>query len=190
MANNPTPMSSKERLELALWSIERLDNLRASASNRAAMVISADAILLAGTTFLIDKGISAYKFVDTQAIIYIICALLALILVLLSVIYASNTIVFVWRSTKNAVGVKDLPKSLFFHPSDTVATFKDFGKFEKTFKSSTTDDMLKSALGELMQITLAHHKRYKSLRTSIRLLLVAVIPFMVCLLLLIIDFFR
>lgn len=190
MASTRSPRGSKEKLEQALWFIERLDKLRASAASRAAMVISADAILLAGITFLIDKGLSNNPIVDVTSILYLISAAISLILVVFSVVYAANTIVFVWRRTRNAVGVEDLPESSFFHPSDIVDRYKNYAKFEKVFLSSTMNDMVRGALGELMLITYSHHKRYKNLRASLRFLLVAIIPFLFCLALLILNFLR
>lgn len=188
MEDNPNSMSKKEKLELALWLIERHDNLRATVSNRAAMVISADAILLASATFLIDRGISVYTVVDLPTTIYLVSSFAAIVLVLFSIFYASNSIVFVWRPTVRSIGIKDLPKALFFYPSDTVNALDEFEKFENEFQGSTTDDMLKRALSELMHIIYAHHKRYKSLRRSIRLFLITIFPLIVCLLLLIMNY--
>jgi hypothetical protein len=51
-----------EQLELAYWLIERYDNLRSTVANRAAIIVSADAVFLAAVTFLLDKVSSGSQY--------------------------------------------------------------------------------------------------------------------------------
>jgi hypothetical protein len=57
--------SDKERFELILWNIETLDSRRTSVANRAAIVLSADALLLAAATFLLDKTLTSIAQYNT-----------------------------------------------------------------------------------------------------------------------------
>jgi hypothetical protein len=55
MKNIQSSKTIDEQLQLAFQLIQRYDHLLDPLENRAATIISADALLLAGTTFLIDK---------------------------------------------------------------------------------------------------------------------------------------
>lgn len=175
----PTVMTINEKLEFACRLVERYDALLSSLENRTATVISADALLLAGTTFLIDKLFSqAYQYPLSKQIFISVCIGLALVMLALSIVFAASGIANVWRTTRRIVG-GDLPQpSLFFHSSDTVKALKGFSQFEESFASSSKEQMLGYALGELWLITNLNVRRYRLFQRAVRLLLVSIIPFL------------
>ncbi len=188
MANGQlVAMSDDEQLELACWLIERHDHLRASTATRAAIVVSADAILFAGAVFLLDKYLSSVtQYHQFGRVVFTVGIGANLTLLALSVVLAANAIAFAWKKTRTTVNISNLPPLLFFHPSDTMKAFndKEFGRFRQHFRAATKEQMVTYALGELLQITIAHNMRYRAFRWSIRLLFAATIPMSICILML------
>jgi hypothetical protein len=180
-------MSDDEQLELVCWLIERHDHLRASTASRAAIVVSADAILCAGAVFLLDQYLSSgTQYDEFGRVVFTVGIGANLALLALSIALAANAVAFVWKKTRTAVGIRNLPPLLFFHPSDTVKAFKgdEFGRFRQEFRAATKEQVVTYALGELMQITIAHNMRYRAFRWSIRLLFAATVPMSICILIL------
>jgi hypothetical protein len=177
-----------ERFELAFRLIERYDHHLDSLESRAATIISADALLLAGTTFLIDKVFSqASQFLLNKLVFIGISIGIALVALAFSIVYAATTIANVWRTTRKIVG-GNLPKpSLFFRSSDTVKEFEEFSDFKKHFQSSSKEEMLAYAVGELWLITNLSIRRQKNFERAARLLLFSVIPFLTAYALLIVQ---
>ena len=181
MENEPyTPTTVDEKFELTCRLIERYDNLLTSLESRTATVISADALLLAGTTFLVDKILSqAYQYPLSKQIFISISIGLALVALALSIAYAASGIVNVRRTTREIVG-GDLPQpSLFFRASDTVKVRKGFPHFEDSFMSSSKEQLLTYALSELWLITNLNVRRYRPFQRAVQLLLFSVVPFLV-----------
>jgi hypothetical protein len=180
MGELSTPMTIDERFELVCRLIDRYDNLLTSIESRAAIVVSADALLLTGATFLIDKVLSyASQYSLTKQVFLGANISLTLLTLTLSLIYAITGIVTVWRSSRAITG-RDTPRpNLFFRSGDTAEFFKGFTDFENNFRSSTKEQMLTYALGELWLITNLNVHRYQSLRRAIRLLLISIFPFLV-----------
>lgn len=175
----PTAMSVDDKFELACRLVERYDSLLSSLENRTATVISADALLLAGTTFLMDKVLSqAHQYPLSKQIVIGVCIGLALIMLVLSIVYAASGIANIWKTTRKIVG-GDLPQpSLYFHSSDTVRVLNGFSQFEESFKSSSKEQMLAYALAELWLITNLNVRRYGRFQRAVRLLLFSVVPFL------------
>lgn len=174
-----TPMTVDEELELVCRLVERYDDLLTSLESRTATVISADALLLAGTTFLVDKVLSqVYQYPLSQQILIGASIGLALVALALSIAYAVSGIANVWKTTRGQIG-GDLPQpSLFFRSSDTVKALKGFSHFEDSFRSSSKEQMLTYALGELWLITNLNVRRYRFFQRAVRLLLFSVVPFL------------
>lgn len=180
MKTKPSPTTVDEKIELAIRLIERNDNLLSSLESRAATVVSADALLLAGTTFLLDKIWSqASQYASIKQIALGISIGLALIALALSIVYATTSIANVWRTTRKIVGGNLPQPSLFFRPRDTANEFKDFSQFEKHFQASSKEQMLNYALNELWLVENLNIRRYKNFQRAVRLLLFSVVPFLV-----------
>jgi hypothetical protein len=180
MKNKSSQTTIDEQIELAIRLIEKYDHLLSSLESRAATVVSADALLLAGTTFLLDKVWSqASQFSSIKQIGIAVSIGLALVTLALSIVYATTSIANIWRTTRKIVGGNLPPPSLFFRPSDTVNHFKEFSQFEKHFQSSTKEQTLTYALSELWLVSNLNIRRYKSFQRAVRLLLFSVVPFLI-----------
>jgi len=190
MAAAKTKMGDDEMLDLVCWLIDRYDNLRSAVANRAAMVVSGDAIFLAGVTFLLDSVLSAgVQFSQMTRIVLILSIGANLTLLALSIVYATNATVIVWKTSRATLSLRDLPQLLFFHPRDSANSFDSIERFEDKFKATTKKRMLHYALGELLLITKALHSRYEILRKAMRLLLISIAPFLIAVILLFSSFF-
>ena len=167
-------------MELACWLIERYDGLRASVASRASIIVSADALLLTGMTFLLGDALSAlsqYSSFVKMVLFASICS--GFILISLSAVHATNAIAFVWRRTKKSVDFSIPPRPLFFAARDTSESFDDIEDFEQAFKNTSEESMLHYALAELLLIAKIHQKRYKNFRRSMQLLTVALMVFLI-----------
>lgn len=175
-----TPMTVDGKFEIACRLIERYDGLLTSLEGRTATVISADALLLAGTTFLVDKVLAqAYLYPLPKQIAIGVSIGVALVALALSIAFATTGIANVWRTTRKIVG-GDLPQpSLFFRPSDTVKALNGFSRFEESFRSSSKEQILTYALSELWLVTNLNVRRYRPFQRAVQLLLLSVVPFLV-----------
>lgn len=179
MKNKLPSTTVDEQFELAFRLIERYDRLLDSLESRAATVISANALLLAGTTFLVDKVLlQANQFSLIKQIFIGISLGLALISLALSIVYAATSIANVWRTTRKIVGGNLPQPSLFFRSSDTLNELKDFSHFKNYFQSSSKEQILTYALIELWLITNLSIRRQKTFQQAVRLLLFSIIPFL------------
>jgi len=172
-------MNDKEKLDLACWLNDRYDNLRESVSNRAAIVVSADAILLAGITFLLDKileNINQYNKIEQ--ILLASSVSITFIILTLSIVFAASGIVEIKKTNLKKLNY-DLSPSLFFYAYHTLDQFKNASSFEKRFLDSTTKDLLTYALGNLWLMENLFKHLYKNFLFSIKLLLVSIIPFLI-----------
>lgn len=173
-----TVVSAKEKLELVCWLTKRQDDLRVSIANRAVIVVSADALLLAGVTFLLDKALSGgslYSYLEKLVLIFSISA--TVILLAFSLVYATTGVASVWKSSRKRFG-SGMPQRLFFHAFDTIEALKSFSSFEKSFEASTVEEMLTYALADLWSMENQYRHRYQMLTRAIRLLLFSIIPFL------------
>jgi hypothetical protein len=172
-------MYDNEDLELVRWLIDRFDNVRESIATRAAIVLSADAILLAGTMFLLgsvfsDKG----QYQTTEQIVLALSITITMFVLSLSIFYATTGVLTVWKTSRELYGA-DMPPRLFFHARDTVETFRGFEHFQEHFRSVKKEEMTLYALGELWTVTSTFHRRYQYLRKAIKFLLVSMVPFLI-----------
>jgi hypothetical protein len=156
-------INDDEKFELILWLIERYDNLRASTSNRAAIVLSADTLLLAGSTFLLDKILSSGTF--SNAILKVLLALgggITVAFLVLSIYFSVNAVVSPWKTSRDLFG--DIPNRFLFQQRDTVKAFKKFKDFENKFNNTSKHQIMDYALAELWTGINQHFYRYQTLR--------------------------
>lgn len=185
-------LNDKERFELILWNLEMLDTRRTSIANRAAIVLSADALLLAATTFLLDKIFSnIIQYSSWEKTVLALCVGSSMLLLVLSIGFATSGIANVWKTSRKMLGksASNMPKRLFFHPTDTVITFKDYASFEQSFNTTNKEQMGIFALGEFWTSVNQHYSRYQTLRWTIRLLIFSIIPFLIAVTIIISKFF-
>ena len=173
----------KERFATLTWLIDRYDVLRVAISRRAAIVLSADAILVTATIFIFGKFTSGFadhanmsgneKFL---VLLIIVLALTSIGLLLLSLLMATYSIVNVWATSHEMLG-EGTPDMIFFHARDTFEKFSNFKSFKEKLDSSTDEDFLSYAEAELWRVTVATYYRHGDLKKAIQYLFFATFPF-------------
>jgi len=173
----------KERFATLTWLIDRYDVLRVAISRRAAIVLSADAILVTATIFIFGKFAGGFadhpnmggneKFL---VILIILLSLTSIGLLLLSLLMATYSIVNVWATSHEMLG-EETPDMIFFHARDTFEKLENFKSFKQKLDSSTDEDFLTYAEAELWRVTVATYYRHGDLKKAIRYLFFATFPF-------------
>lgn len=157
----------REKLALAQWLLEVYDN--SEFSNRAAIVLSANAILFASVTFITD---ASKLFDSSKKPLLSGIMLLTLLLLSSSMALASLVIVNIGKQRHLALGIKSGTRPIF-HFVDTIETFKDLSHFQAHFKECSTEDLLDYSLSELWIRIHGREQRYNFVRYSIQLSLSA-----------------
>jgi hypothetical protein len=178
MRRSTEEVSNEERLliETARWHTLRYDGLRASLTNRASFMVSANAVLIAGTSFLFSwfyqRSIYGGK---SSAIIVSLGLLVSLIFSLLSIRRASQALISntSWRKLYGA----DPPLSLFYQHSDTIKAVPGYTEFAEAFKSQTLSHEAECAIVNLWLILRTHAYRYRFLRSATNEFQIAVLAF-------------
>ena len=161
-----------ELLEMAKWHIARCDGLRQALSSRAAVILSADALIAGGIAVLLSrtneippsKGSSPYLVVGAQALL-----LVSVITTFMSVLYALRSLdnKYAWRLSSTS---RRSPDSPAFNHGDTLRMYHSFTEFQQAQLSITFSEMLKHANTELWFVIRSHRYRYIQLRKSTRYL--------------------
>jgi len=162
-------MEENERIEVLKWLITRSDSLRSSYSNRAALILSADAIILAIFVFLLEKTLSQATGVLGFSII--VLSLLALACMSVSLVLAITASASIWGS-RRATGFRGEAR-IFLSPPETFEELKDFESFKERFKSMSNDGFITSGCAELWVDLRLQQLRYNRLKKSIQFILVA-----------------
>jgi hypothetical protein len=185
-------MDEKEveaKLSKLTWLIDRYDVLRVAISRRAAIVLSADAILVTATIFIFGKfagGIAEGTTTITSnerilILIIIVLSLTSIALLLLSLLMATYSIINVW-STSQEIHGEGAPDMIFFHARDTYEKLENFPSFKNRLDTTTDEEFLTYAEAELWRVTVATYYRHGDLKKSIRYLFFAIFPFFLTLL--------
>ena len=169
--------------ELLRWHIDRYDRLRASTASRAAIVLSAAAILSAGNAVILSKLLPPPGSRGNGVTLALVAlTVVGAVLIIASLIQASN--VLLTRKQTRVVFDADgtLPLSLLFNGSDTVRQAKTFGDFQSILRDQQYDDIVTAAEVELWVCIQQHRKRYGQLRRCTRTLQFAGLAFLAVLL--------
>ncbi len=175
----------KERLSMLTWMIDRYDVLRVAISRRAAIVLSADAILVTATIFLFGQYHGSYLkgpeiLADSEqkmSAAFIIFSVVTIACLCLSILSATSSIVNVWAKSSDMPGGAT-PQIYFFHARDTYEDFKNFKSFQETIQKSTNKDFLDHAEAELWRVIVATYVRHNDLKKAIVYLYWAIFPFL------------
>lgn len=165
-----------EKKHNVFWLIERIDAIRMATENRAAIVLSAGAILMAGIAFLFDKALISPTMTTMSScarITLVSCLILALLFLLISVVYATVAIVNIFTTSRRMLKNR-IPSRVFFHSFDTQYVYPDFESFKTGYLSINEQDFFEAALAHLWSSYALYVKRYLALRMSIRCLLLSV----------------
>jgi len=162
-------MTDAERLDLLRFHITRQDGLRASIQNRAAVLLSAGAVVLAATSVLYAQDIRGV-FHSNRLLLCVVTALLIGIL--------SLTIGSVWNALSAMVSVRssrglfsDIPSRGVYAPSDVVRIFATYGEFHDDLVDYRIADDARSAEVQLWVDLQIYMRRYRHLRREATLLL-------------------
>jgi hypothetical protein len=164
----------------AKWVIDRLDRWRSSIATRCALVVSADALLLAGYTFLLDKAI-ARNWMDLPRLPHWSFGFMTaagMLCLLASLFNATTGIANVWRPSRVMLG-PELPDRMFLHPSEIVVKYATMGEMVARFREASDNDVDGAIWAEVWSLAQMHHRRYQRLRRAIALM-VAALPIYFC----------
>jgi hypothetical protein len=171
----PAPSRSlNEQLERTHWHILRSDSLRASVASRAGILLSTNALVIAGIALAL--GLKTHK----PATIVTILAIAALGCVAISVMNASVAVVTVRRWPRQFPKHKEQaghigPPYCFAEIDSSTSTFEDF---KQRMANQPADQLLEDALAELWRCGVLHGYRYAKLRIALRWLLTALCLFL------------
>ena len=182
----PSPaLSDDDRLAVLKWHIERYDRLRISTASRAAVVLSAGAILSAGNALLLGQilGDAVDWLISWQLLVLTVAALASAGLVVSSLIRATNVLLTTRGSRATFAALSDPPPSLIFNGADTIAHLTTFADFRKALETQGPQAIADAAEVELWVCIHQHRHRYAQLRAAVRLLRYAALAFFVVLVL-------
>jgi hypothetical protein len=165
-----------DRWAVLSWLIDRYDNSRSAIAARAAIVLSANALLLGASGFLASSLQSAN--LDTPHPAVAVRALLgaASIFFVASVILAALTLANVWRSSKRvAWGGRELGSAL--HAGDSARLTGDYDRFHKWIMNLADAELHEEATKEAWRCMRLHQARYRKLRWSLKVLMFGFAPF-------------
>ena len=172
-------MEAKDQIDLLKWLVARSDSMRATYSNRAAMILSADAIILAAIAFLLDKSITT----TTQPWHYSlkIFAFASLVLMTISFVLALTASIAYRhsRATAHFTG----PSRVFLNTRETFdpKVCPDFATFKTKFDALTEASFIESACAELWVDLRLQQIRYGRLKKSVLFILGAFLSLVVAL---------
>lgn len=159
--------------------IDRSDTLRASYSQRASLILSADAIVLGTIVIIVDKYLSK----GTDVLKY--CVIVSLVLMVGSFVLAFRAAANFRRSRKSTKYTG--PKRLFLNPSESAQGCASYKKFAERFSSLASHEFLDIATGELWVAHRLQVTRYSSLKTSMSLLFGAFLALIVALVIILLS---
>lgn len=160
------------------WMLGRYDNWRASIASRCSIVLSADAILLAGQSFLIDNILDHDIKLDSSLVIILSSAIIvSMILTVLSLLYSTVGIANVFKTSRQMMSSKS-PDRYLFHPSDVLRNVDNFEDFYNQYSAANTEEIEKAVWSEIWSLISMHHMRYQRLRKAIKFLVIS-LPFYV-----------
>ena len=153
------PLDEDRLIEIVRWHIVRADGQRSGLWTRAAAVLSADALVIAGTAILVSAGNDVKWW-------RLLTAALPLVAAMISVYEACNIVggISNWKDTFTG---KDSPVPLFYSLPDTVKELTTYEKFRGAIANRSAASELDDAASELWRLSVLHITRLHQLRRSI-----------------------
>ncbi|HEU4350190.1 MAG TPA: hypothetical protein VFR35_20615 [Actinoplanes sp.] len=167
------------------WHIERYDRLRTSTASRASVVLSAGALLSAGNVLLITQILarSADWLRSWWLLLFTLIAVTGVGLVMASLLRAAGVLVTLRSSRAEFASAGELPVSLIYNGTDTLAHLPTFEAFRSAVRGQDPDDAAAAAEVELWVCINQHRSRYARLRQAVRLLRHAALAYVAAMLL-------
>lgn len=171
----------EEKLTLVQWNIARYDQIRSSTGSRAALLVSANALLLTGTTVLLN----AYNgkkwpdgWLDRSLVLAFVVALISTLTATLASIWHCIGAISAYRTHKTSRRTfqSRLPSRVIYNWGDTLR-IGDYDEFSRLLHALTPEDALSAASAELWSAIYQHSKKHRYLRVGIRLFRVALVAF-------------
>ncbi|MBW4721747.1 hypothetical protein [Saccharothrix obliqua] len=166
---------SWDTLRLIQWQIDRYDRMRASTSSRAAVLLSADAALLAASILEANAFLQASGIAFWVVLLMRTLSVVTIVLTVVSLTFCTNAVA-AWRTTRR-MHRKEIPSRFMFNWGDTLASVDGYSNFATTVTAQSIDDVHKSAMAELWTAILQHQRRHKHMRYGIHTFRFALISF-------------
>jgi hypothetical protein len=178
--NGIPPAASQEKIELVRWHIDRYDRLRGSTTNRAAVVLSASAILSAGVAVVLSQLLSnSAELKGWPLTVFSAGTAATALLLVLSLVLAMDALISLRRSSQMFPDPARPPGAgLIFDAADTVEGLKSLADLSNAVKTEVYGQTLDRALAELWILIRQHRHRYGRLRGAVRALRYAAILFL------------
>ena len=166
------PTAAGNTIEMICWHLDRYDRQRASTSSRAAVALSAGAIILAGDTIVLSRFLEApIRSLDWRIVLFLLSfGVLTASLVMLSLYRSTGVLVTRRGSRATFLQLEDAPISLVFNGGDTLKKAQTFEAFKAMLSAQSMQDILQAAQVELWICIQQHRYRYHQLRLAVRLL--------------------
>ncbi|GAA3109938.1 hypothetical protein [Streptosporangium carneum] len=159
------------QLDVIRWHISRSEAQRAGLWTRAAAVLSANTLVIAGAALMLTLGTRSSGG-------SLIAALVALVFVLVSTFEIMRLIAAV-RDWGRSFPAADSPTPLIFCMSDTVQALETFVGFREVVESWTPQKELDAGVSELWRISVLHRNRIYQLRRAARWLILSIVSLVV-----------
>jgi len=170
-------MKEFDRFELLLWYIDRFDSLRASVSNNASIVVSANALMIAAVTFVLGIAVDqTFPLNTTLRDWVILCCAVTFALLMASIYFSVNAIANVFKTSRRLIK-PDVPIRFFFNQRETLEKWDSFDTFSKNYKEMDREKFLELGIAEFWAISVTQNMRYSNLRWAIRFFVTAMLPF-------------
>jgi len=178
-----TPNSHGEQIAALRWHLERYDRLRVSTASRAAIVLSAGAILSAGNAVVLSQVLNGSfdRYNRWLVLLFSAGVLVGAGLVILSIVRAANVLVTLRPSHDLFGDDRGLPPALLYNGSYTVTVAHTFEAFRTEVAAQTDAERVEAAQVELYVDIRQHRHRYAQLRAAVRSLRWAATVFLVLL---------
>jgi polysaccharide pyruvyl transferase WcaK-like protein len=150
-----------ERLtELIRWHIMRADGQRQGFWMRAAAVLSADALVIAGTAVLASTSSKAAWWSLATSALPLTAAMIS--------IFEAISVIGGVRNWAYKFTEFNSPAPILYSLPETVRHFGDYEKFRETVMSRSAEKELNDAISELWRLSVLHRIRLHQLRRSMR----------------------
>ncbi|BCY08609.1 hypothetical protein [Actinoplanes sp. L3-i22] len=166
----PVPDPADDRLPALRWHIERYDRMRASTASRAAVVLSAGAILSAGNAVVLAQILNGgFDRLNRWLVALFALVVLASVgLVVRALLQAASSLVTPRPSAAMFSEDQKPPPALLFNGTYTAAVADTYDAFRAAVAAQTDADRVEAAQVELYFGIRQHRHRYTQLRAAVR----------------------
>ena len=161
-------ITDAERLDLLRFHITRQDGLRASIQNRASVLLSAGAVVLAATSVLYAQDIRGVFHSNRPLLAVVTTLLIGILLLTIGSIWNALSAMISVRSSRDLLG--DYPSRGIYAPSDVVRTFATYREFHDGLVDYRIADDVRSAEVQFWADLQIYMRRYRHLRRGVALL--------------------